>query len=138
MSSNRIIAFANDNALFSKPRVERLEELGFKVVFCHNASEVLEAFQQSSEKPGMLITDGFLPYGDEFSAEETDDGINTGVALYKRLRATNPKLNIIVYTTENRTFNELRVVNDSYLAVISEFSFDSTKEILAAAQRLLP
>ncbi len=139
MTSNRVIAFANIDAYFSKDRVKTLEELGFSVVFCRNAGEVLEVFQQQvNEKPAMLITDGLLEHGDEFTRMETNDGIDTGVALYRRLRLTNPKLPIIVYTTENRTFMELRAIDDPYLAAISEFCFDSTKEILEAAQRLLP
>ena len=85
----------------------------------------------------MLITDGLLAHGEEFSSEETNGGVDTGAALYEKLRAGDPKLPIVVYTTERKTFQDLNRLHDAYLIAVSEFGDHPTRLILAAAERLL-
>jgi CheY-like chemotaxis protein len=139
MSAKKVIAFANDNRTFSRVRIEMLENLGYEVIFCGNSSEVLQLFERpAGEKPVMLVTDGFLAYGDEFSADETEQGLNTGAAIYKRLRAQDPKLPVVFYGTEPWAREQLRSIGDPCLEVVNDESVDSsTGKILAAAKRLL-
>ena len=85
----------------------------------------------------MLITYCILARGDEFSAAETDRGLTTGVSIYKKLRAGDSKLPVIIYSTKRQITVELRAIEDPYLTVVCEFEDNSTELIFAAAQKFL-
>ena len=136
----KVIAFADNDRFCSSIRIRKLEELGFEVKFCGNAAEVLQLFDKpAGEIPNMLITDGLLAHGSEFSPSETDGGIDTAIVLYEKLRLAHRELPIIVYACVGRTLDVLGGVKDSRLVVINDVvSFGNpTKEIIYAARRML-
>ena len=138
--SKKHIAFAcDDKDSFSGFYVKQLQNLDFRVTLCKSAQEVLQLFKAGErQKPDMLMTDGMLPHGDEFSKEETSGGFDTGVAIYRRLRKTgNHTLPIVIFTSELQTFDHLCVISDPHLTAISLYEENFAKKILDAARKLL-
>jgi hypothetical protein len=133
MKVKQLIALASDSMYFSKPLISGLECLGFQVVFCHNAYEVIDQFAKpQDQRPIMLITDGLLAHGEEFSEAETHGGIDTGIALYWKLRGQFPNLPVVMHLCEGQGFVKMSGVKDPKLAFFKHGDLELHKLILSA------
>ena len=136
MKTKQLVALAEDSKFFAKYLIEGLEHSGFEVVFCRNAGEVIEQFSKSpDQRPTMLITDGLLAHGEEFSVAETRGGIDTGVAIYERLRKQFPDLSVIILISEESSLNKLRETHNNKLAVFANREIFPTQRILSKAKQ---
>ena len=58
----------------------------------------LKWFEENGDKAELLILDIMMPCGQAFNAEETEQGLKTGVLFYERVRKTNDQLPIVILT----------------------------------------
>ena len=135
-----VIAYANDSRYFSSVRIELLEGLGFEVKFCQHAKEVLEQFETTvAQKPVILVTDMRLTHDEELCPMRTRGALDTGMALWKILRARNHgDLNVIIYTTSKTNFERLCERKDSRMFPIYDCDPDSTEQIIKTVRGLKP
>ncbi|MBP6858662.1 MAG: hypothetical protein KBC33_02420 [Candidatus Pacebacteria bacterium] len=131
------VAFANDSSFFSKIRVNILQGLGFEVVMCTNADEVMQCFGPRTQEPcRMLVTDAHLAHSEELvSRAETNDCTETGLVLYKKLRAANRTLPIVLYVTDRQLFREAESIHDPYFAVVYDCDEGATMAIVEIVQK---
>lgn len=135
------IAFANHCRTTSALRIRHLQESGFNVEFCRDASKVLALFRRSdTERPRILVTGCSLPHGDELSESETEMGTQTGVAIYKYLRLNaSPTIPVVICTIDKDLFARLMNVDDTFMVPVYEYDqFDPTIHVLNAVKKLRP
>lgn len=133
-----LIALANGSQFFSQETIAELKELGHEVRFGKTAGEVLAAFSEpEATRPALLVVDNFLCHGDEIGEAESNGMHETGVALYRLLRKSNPTLPILIYTTAKMHLDRLRKINDPNFAYILEDGLGSTQQIIEMVQKLV-
>ncbi len=138
-NTTKVIAYSAPDRFFEKRRIQKLEALGYTIIFCRCAEEVLGLFSSdSSGQPGILITDIFLTHGEEFSPEETNDATETGLAIYLRVRASHPNLPVILLATSATILGKVLRISgqDSNLYVLSEDVGKTTNYLLSIAEAL--
>jgi len=136
--SEKLIIYANQESYLSQDRIRVLERYGFKVTFCGCAADVLTMLKLPvEERPMMLITDAQLPHDKELSTTDTNDGTETGLALYRWIREQEKTFPVIIYTSSKRLVAELSELEDEFLEVVDDCSQgDTVNEICVAAQLL--
>lgn len=117
------IAFAHDSRFFLDLVIEKMAKGNvFNIVHCENAKKVLHLFHTNVviQSPNLVISDLRLPHGGVFTEAETDQGFNTGLALYHHLRRVQDKdLAVIIFTTDKPAYHRMKEIQDPRLRVIS-------------------
>ena len=90
--------FAFQEHLWLKGHRIKLEEVGFVITECRSADEVLPHVR-SSERLDLVVMEIILPHGESYDLRETDDGMKTGVLLYRDIRAVRSDVPIIIFST---------------------------------------
>ena len=75
---------------------QQLVEEGFNVIQCFSVDCALQAVANTN--PDIIILDCMMPAGDQYRDEDTQEGLRTGVLLYRDLRKICPDTPIIVLT----------------------------------------
>lgn len=140
MNENRrpFVLFAHDNRYYSDPIKDQLAQTpDLNVKFCEDVSQVLCHFGADITKPDIFITDSRLSHGNELSDKATQGGLTAGTASYELIRIRNPKLPVVIFTTNHDEHESLRSLNDPHLVVIK--AKDSMgSDIMDAIRGLVP
>jgi len=90
------ILIIDDDVLAVHYYVRHLSRSGFEVIHHRSADGVLELVQRW--EPDVIVLDVMLPPGVEYSLEETNRGLRTGVILSERVRRQYPTIKQVVLT----------------------------------------
>lgn len=98
MSQHRgTILMIDEDTFPNQPYADRLEREGFKVEKCLTADDAIPKISRLGDELVLITLDIMMPSG-HYSAEATDDGLNTGIEIYKEIRASWPRIPIICVT----------------------------------------
>jgi CheY-like chemotaxis protein len=92
------ILFIEDNPEFSKYLSILLESYGHNVELCDNADQAVGMLDRLCEF-NLVVLDLMMILG---SIIRPDEGKETGIALYKRIRKLNMKIAILVLTAQDK------------------------------------
>ena len=70
----------------------------FAVESCSDVDAALRRLNNRAAPPDLIVLDVMMPPGETFTMEETEEGVITGVLLYKHIRERLPDIPIIVLT----------------------------------------
>lgn len=136
MSKPKLV-LAHGERFFSMPLIRALEKAGFEVIFCDNASKVMQKFMVPPEsRPFMLVSDCFLPPGDNFNEAETCGSMQTGQAIYKRLRKMYSTLPVILHTTRDSDLDDLEKIKDPHFGFFDPCAVSFNKHIVKAVEAI--
>lgn len=98
-----MILFVDDEKRYTKNYIEEIKEIGFKVSYMNNVGEAL-AFIKSKESKDIeaIVLDVMMPSGVDFTDEETEEDLNTGIEFYKKVREVYPNVKVFVLTNVSR------------------------------------
>ncbi len=120
--SGKSIFVIDNEALVRNMAVDTLRNLGFEVSEFDRAEAVLEQYQQSDQRPDIMLTDAVLP------------GIS-GIDLLHRSKRSKDKLKIIVMSDEAEQTESLRNLEEEGTVFI-EKPLTPSKLIAALSQSL--
>ncbi|MCC2630877.1 MAG: hypothetical protein K0S38_686 [Candidatus Paceibacter sp.] len=90
-------------------------------ICCYTTNDVLANLNTAmSGALGVVIIDTEMRHGEEFSREETEGGLYTGVFLYRKIREVHPRKPVVLLTVGPDYVNErFSLRDDKYLQVLS-------------------
>jgi CheY-like chemotaxis protein len=92
-----MILFVDDEPRYAQRYVEELSR-AYAVEYVASTSLAIDLLVGQADEVELLVLDLMMPHETAFDADETRDGIDTGLRLYERLRAHRPSLPVIVLT----------------------------------------
>ena len=98
----RLLLLVNDNEAIMDVYKRMLRGNGFDIHFCSSPDAALRFSRKKRGDISIIIMEIILPPGRAYAAEDTRQGIRTGLFLYPDLRELCPDVPIIVLT---RTVN---------------------------------
>lgn len=98
-TESNCVVFTAPSRIFNGPRIRKLEQAGFYVLFCSDASEAFRLIAEGINST-LLVTDNFVTHGPDFSEAETESGTRTGLALLKRLRKFGSHIPVLIFSTD--------------------------------------
>ncbi len=129
----KLALVVNNDRFNSSQRIEELERVGFEVRFCGNTSSVYDFLRNSAQRPDIVITGIQLPHGEEFTVNETEGGMKTGIALYNSLRSNLlMKFPIVVISSSVKYFDKLGRLGDKKLVILNSLN-TSAKDLARIA-----
>lgn len=96
--SSRVILLIDDEEAPNVFYVRALERAGFRVERRTSVDDALDFARGAIQKLALVILDVMMPFGRSYSAEDADDGLRTGVLVYKDIRALSSTVPILVLT----------------------------------------
>lgn len=95
-----MILYVDDEARRTQSYLDemRLELTKHEIVYKNRVDEALKVFRENIEKVELLILDIMMPPGISFKADDTMQGLRTGVRMYQLVREINPSLLVIIFT----------------------------------------
>jgi CheY-like chemotaxis protein len=95
---DQAVLLIDDQASIASYYARVLSLKGFTAIICGSPQSALAKIKQSSRKPVAIVLDIMMPPGQTYGARETDDGLKTGVLLYRDLRPLCPDVPFFVLT----------------------------------------
>ncbi len=93
-----MILFVDDEKREMDSYVQELELSGYKVVFKKDADVALEFFEKSLNEIDLVILDIMMSPGSSFKQMDTQMGLRTGIAFYKKIREKASELPVLIFT----------------------------------------
>ncbi len=75
-----------------------MQQYGHDVQFVSNVDDALDLFDNRRPEIDLIILDIMMPPGERFSSDETNEGLQTGVVFYKRIRNHLPDLPVLIFS----------------------------------------
>jgi CheY-like chemotaxis protein len=89
------ILFIDDDQLPTDYYLYALRDRGFDVILCQSADAAQMLWRELN--PGVVILDVMMLPG-PFRLDDTNDGLHTGLSLYRLLRHDLPRIPVVVFT----------------------------------------
>jgi DNA-binding response OmpR family regulator len=127
-----MILFIDDEPRYVRSYIEFLEDSGHEAHLETSIDEALRFFLANQDQIGLVILDVMLPPGELFTAAETEDGLRTGVHLFKKLREESRQLPIIILANVSSKAVEDAFVNQPFcrfLRKVNTFPFELVQEV---------
>ena len=109
------ILLIDDDRLPTDYYAYALKEEGMDVTHCEDANAARQQWRDL--QPALVILDIMMPPGTEVRAEDTKEGLHSGIVLYKLLRQDLPTTPVIVLTNLLAA-SELFLEDDGNLRVL--------------------
>ncbi len=93
-----MVLFVDDEKREMDSYVQELELSKYKVVFKKDVDEALEFFEKNLTEIDLVILDIMMPPGRSFAQNDTQMGLRTGIAFYKKIRDKAPELPLLIFT----------------------------------------
>lgn len=78
------VLFIDDDLLARANTIALLEDYGFEVVGCRSPNEALKNAMGNAHTIDVILLDLMMPTDEAVTAEESDNGILTGLVLFKK------------------------------------------------------
>ena len=95
---DKLILLIDDDILPMKYYLHAFEKSGFKTVQHTNPDEALEFIQKNEGYISGIILDIMMPTGDKYNKSDANQGLTTGILLFKDIKKQYPKIPIIIFT----------------------------------------
>lgn len=92
------VLLIDEEKLPLKHYIQVLKNTGFKALQCYDTDKCLELIERGIPDLVAILLDVMMPPGRRFAKEETQNGLITGVLLYKEIRRLCPDVPVIVLT----------------------------------------
>src|SRR5581483_4642005 len=93
-----MILFVEDEGSRVENDIEELRFCGYEVQLVTNVDQAIQFLEGRRSEIDGVICDVMMPHDQHFSAEETRDGLRTGVKLFEWARARWPELPFVIFT----------------------------------------
>jgi CheY-like chemotaxis protein len=100
---------------------QELRESGFVVVETNNVDDAIAILEFDPQGFDAIVLDLMMPWGQMFTADETEQGVRTGVLLADRISEISPRSRIVVLTNQG---------NESTLSLLK----DRSRNVLVCAK----
>jgi len=95
----KTILFVDDELHRISSLIDLFEDDGYKIATASSAAEALRFLSDKSFTLDLIILDMIMGYdGVDFSENETDFGLHTGLVMLRRIRESRPEVPVIIYT----------------------------------------
>lgn len=128
------VILAESSRINVKTAVGMLKKTNMEVYAVYNAEGVLHLL----ETPGLsdvlfniqaVVIQQELTHNRSLSSLSTNNGLNTGLALYSRIRSRSSSIPVVIYTNRISAINDLRKISDHRLLVLDSTVFFTRKNI---------
>ena len=93
-----MILFVDDESHRVENDIDELCSRGYEVRLEETLAGALRFLENNRQNVDAIISDVMMPHGTSFTAEQTRDGLNTGVNFFDWVRERWPELPFIVFT----------------------------------------
>jgi CheY-like chemotaxis protein len=133
-----MILFVDDEERPINTFMEELTRSGYDVKLETTIEGALRYFRANFDQIQLVVLDIMMPYGEVFSAAETEGGLRTGVRLYKKLREESRELPVIIFTNVSAQPIEEAFSDQPrcrFLTKIDFFPFEFREEVASMLSR---
>src|SRR3989304_2288098 len=93
-----MILFVDDETRRMESYKEEMELSCYEVKFLQDVDSAWRFFENNFEKIDLLILDLIMPPGQIFKDENTEDGLRTGIFLFKKIREKATALPTVLFS----------------------------------------
>lgn len=98
MEEEFMILIIDDEQRYIQNYQEELEDIGFKTLLLGDVDEAYEALELRKGELEGIVLDIMMPYGTHFTADETLEGVKTGIKFYERIEPLVKDVPVFVLT----------------------------------------
>ena len=127
-----MILFVDDEERPINTFMDELRLSGYDVHLETTIDGALRYFRTNLDQIQLVVLDIMMPYGEVFTAAETEGGLRTGVRMYKKLREESGQLPVIIFTNVSAQPVEEAFADQprcSFLKKIDCFPFEFREEV---------
>lgn len=114
----KVILYVDDEPGYSLPYRLELELRGYNIIYCETVEQTMEQFAKPQGTFDCVVLDIIMAPGTIFTPVETNDGLDSGLLLFKQLRMTHPQIPVVVVTARPDEKVQQTFAGDSNVSVL--------------------